>query len=153
MAKFDDDYKKHQDDCLTEFNNRRRNDTRLKKMNHVCDEHRSNLSRLIYIEIKKHEDKLKYQIKAVLTEIKLSEGMRKFLEAIIKNVDKYLELNVEHQIMAFEETWIECFGAEDRKEEEYERDEISDDLYSIFKMESRTMENKSTIYEFILHDG
>ena len=147
MAKFDVDYNKHQDDCLTEFNNRCRNDTRLKKMNRVCDEHRSNLSRLIYIERKNHEGKLKYQIKAVLTEIKLSESMKKFQEAIIKNVDKYLELNVEHQRKAFEKAWTECFGAEDREEEENERDEIFGDLYSIFKMESRTMENMSTIYE------
>ena len=147
MTKFDDDYNMHQDDCLTEFTNKCRNDTRLKKMNHICDEQKSNLSRLIYIERKNHEDKLKYHIKAVLTEIKLSESMKMFQEAIIKNVDKYLEINVEDQKIAFEETWIECFGTDDRKEEDFERDEIFDDLYSIFKMELRTMENKPAIYE------
>ena len=158
MTKFDEVYNRHQDDCLAEFTDKCRNDTRLKKMTHICDEHKSNLSRLIYIERKNHEDKLKFQIRAVLTEIKLSESMKKFQEVIIKNVDKYLEYNVENQKMAFEETWVECFGAEDRKEEDFERDANFDDLYSIFKMESKTMEKSSAIYElfrnmnFIMND-
>ena len=134
MTKFDEVYNRHQDGCLGEFTDKCRNDTRLKKMTHICDEHKSNLSRLIYIERKNHEDKLKFQIRAVLTEIKLSESMKKFQEVIIKNVDKYLEYNVEDQKMAFEETWVECFGAEDQKEEDVERDENFDDLYSIFKI-------------------
>ena len=151
MAKFDEYYNRHPDDCLTEFDNECRVNRRLEKMNHICDEQRRNLSRLIYIERKNHEDKIKYHIRAVLTEIKLSESMNKFQEAIIKNVDRYLELHVEDQKKAFEETWVESFGAEDRKEEIFERDETLEDLYSIFQMESRTMENKSTIYRLFRH--
>ena len=147
MAKFDEDYNKHQDDCLTVFDDKCREDPRLKKMNHICDNQRNNLSRLIYIEKKNHENKIKYHIRAVLTEIKLSESMEKFQETIIKNFDIYLTLDVESQKKAFEVTWIECFGADDEREAEFERDETFEDLYSIFKMESIAMENKSTIYE------
>ena len=158
MVQFDEEYNKHQNECLIEFSNKCSSDTRLKKLNHICDEHKTNLSRLIYIERKNHEDKLKFHIKAVLTEIKLSESMKKFQEAIIRNVDNYLELSVENQKLAFEKTWAECFGDDDPREEETERDENFNNLYSIFKMESRSMENRSTIYElfrkfnFILDD-
>ena len=42
---------------------------------------------------------------------------------------------------------MECFGAEDSKEEESERDRDFENLYSIFKMESKMMENKQIIFE------
>ena len=84
---------------------------------------------------------------AVLTDIKLSESMKKFQEAIVKNVDRYLVLNFEDKKMTFNEMWLECFGAEDPREGEIERDENFDNLYSIFKMELRTMESRSAMYE------
>ena len=90
MLKFDEVYNKYQDNCLTEFTNKCRNDTQLKKMSHICDEQKSNLSRLIYIGRKMYEDKLKFHIKAVLTEIKLTESMKKFQKLIINKVDKFL---------------------------------------------------------------
>ena len=147
MIKFDEVYNKYQDECLNQFNTKCQNHTLLRLMSHLCDERKFNLSRLIYIERKSHEDKLKFQIRTVLTEIKLSECMKMFQEAIIKNVDNFLELNIEEQKMAFEKIWAQCFGDDDPKEEINERDDNFNDLYSIFKMELRSFENRSAVYQ------
>ena len=148
MLKFDETYSIHHSGCLIEFNNLCRNDQLLKRMNHVCEEMRSNLARLIYIERKNYKDRLKYQIKAVLTEIKLSENMGRFQDKISTNIDNYLDKSKEEQTEAFEEIWKECFG-DNEGEEENERDDDLDDLYTIFKMESKTMENKGTIIDLL----
>ena len=149
MLKFDEVFKTNQEQCLIEFNQICNNYELLKRMPHICEEMRSNLARLIYIERKSYKDILKFQIKAVLTEIKLSENMGKFQERINQNIDVYLDKNEEEQTEAFEEIWEDCFGDNGRKEEENERDEDFDNLYTIFKMESKTMENKRTIHELI----
>ena len=147
MIKFDDVFNQYQDRCFAGFDAKCQTDPLLKKMSYVCNEPRLNLSRLVYMERKIYEDRLKFEIKAVLTEIKLSESMKKFQEIIIENVDKYLDFNVEELKIPFEETWEECFGCDDQKEEEIERDENFNDLYSMFRMESKTMENCSAIFE------
>ena len=147
MEKFDLIFNQFQDNCLTGFDNKCKTEPLLRKMNHICGESRSNLCRLIYMERKSYEDRLKFQIKAVLTEINLSKSMKKFQEMIVENVDKYLCLDVEDLKIAFGETWMECFGNDDQKEEETEHNESFNDLYAIFKMESNTMENSSTIFE------
>ena len=147
MKKFDEVFKGFQDDCLAEFETRCHNDSLLRIMNHICFETKSNLSRLIYIKRKIYEDKFKFQIKAVLTEIKMSEGMKKFQEKIIKNVDNYLEWTVSEQKYIFGKIWKECFEDDDQNDKETERDEIFYNLYSIFKIESKTMEIQSKIYE------
>ena len=148
MFKFDETYSIHHNGCLIEFKNLCQNDQLLKRMNHVCEEMRSNLARLIYIERKNYKDRLKYQIKAVLTEIKLSENMGRFQDTISTNIDNYLDKSKEEQTEAFEEIWKECFG-DNEGEEENERDDDLDDLYTIFKMESKTMENKGTIIDLL----
>ena len=147
MVRFDEVFERYQNRCLTEFETRCQGDSLLKKMNHICSESNSNLSRLIYMERKVYEDKLKFQIKAVLTEIKLSESMKKFQELIVNNVDKYLSLEVEEQKIPFEDTWCKCFDCDDQKEEEIERDETFNNLFSIFMMESKTMEKRSYVYD------
>ena len=91
----DDKFKEYQDDALKNFTEQCQSDRLLKKMSYMCDEAKSNLNRLIYMEKKIYEDKLKLEIKARLTEIKLKENMKKFQEAIDKNADKYLEFNNE----------------------------------------------------------
>ena len=144
---FDEVFKEYQNICLANFTEKCQSDTRLKKMQHFCEEAKSNLSRLIYVERKIYIDKLKFQIHAVFIEIKLSESMKKFQELIIKNVDNYLELTVDQQKKSFENTWTECFRGDNKREEELERDENFRNMYSIFKMESRTMEKESFIYE------
>ena len=152
MLEFDETFQIHHEECLKEFNSKCQSDNLLKKMNHVCEEMRSNLARLIYIERKNYKDRLKYQIRAVLTEIKLTERMKKFQQKISKNIDKYLDKSEEEQTEAFEEIWGNCFGDNERDGEEDERDEEDEDfdnLYTIFKMETKTMENKGTIHDLL----
>ena len=149
MLKFDEVFEGYYERCLTEFNQICQTDVSLKKTTHICEEMKSNLARLIYIERKKYKDILKLQINAVLTEIKLSENMGKFQERISQNIDVYLDKNIEEQTEVFEEIWEECFGDNEGKEDENERDEDIDNLYTIFKMESKTMENKQTIHDLI----
>ena len=147
MNKFDQVFKKHQDHCHTEFSDKCQYDSRLKKMQHLCTEAKSNLSRLIYVERKIYSDKLKFQIHAVFTEFKLSESMKKFQELIINNIDDYLGLTVNEQKEVFDKVWMECFWGDDKNEDEIEREENFRDLYSIFRMESKTIEKEATIYD------
>ena len=70
---------------------------------------KSNLHRLIYMEKKIYEDKLKLQLKSRLTELKLKESMMKFQEDIEKNADKYFELTIEEQRREFNKIWENCF--------------------------------------------
>ena len=148
MTKFDKEFDTHQTNCIIEFNKQCRENPQLKKMDLLCKESKTNLSRLIYIERKFYEDEIKIHIKAVLTEIKLSESMKKFQDAIILNVDHYLSLTVEQQEIEFNAIWLECFGCVDKREEANERDEIFDDLYSTFKMDSNTMDIQSNVYDW-----
>ena len=73
--------------------------------------------------------------------------MKQFQEMIVKNVDRYLALEVKELKIHFEETWSKCFCGDDLNEEEIERDEIFNNLFSIFMMESKTMEKSSIVYE------
>ena len=150
-GELDDKFEEYQEEVLKDFAEQCQADPLLKKMSYMCDEAKSNLSRLIYIEKKTYEDKIKFEIKARLKEIKLTERMTKFQEAIEKNADRYLELRIEEQKKEFEIIWLSCFGNDIKEEEETDFDEIFDDLYSVFRMESKTMENKSTIYTLFRH--
>ena len=95
MIKFDNIFELHQESCISAFNCRCASDYLLKKMNFLCEESKSNLSRLIYMERKIYQDKIKFQIKAVLTKIKLRESRRRFQELIDQEVNNYLELGNE----------------------------------------------------------
>ena len=118
MLKFDEVFNMHQEQSLVEFINICHKNELLNKMTHVCEEMRSNLARLIYIARKSYKDRLKYQIKTVLTEINLSENIQRFQEKNSHNIDIYLDLNDIEQKEAFEEIWEECFGDNGRREEE-----------------------------------
>ena len=142
----DDKFKEYQDDALKDFAEQCQSDRLLKKMDYMCDEAKLNLNRLIFMEKKIYQDKLKLEIKARLTEIKLTDNMEKFQEAIDKNADKYLELNIEEQEIEFEKVWVNCFHSDSYEEEQAELEEKFDNLYSVFRMESRMMENKQIIY-------
>ena len=139
-------FETYQEEALTIFAAQCQHDSLLKRMNYMCDEAKSNLSRLIYMEKKIYEDKLKFQLKTRLTEIKLKESMMKFQEDIEKNADKYFELTIEEQKREFNKVWRNCFRDNKYEEEEDELNQKFDDLYSLFRMESKTMENKQTIY-------
>ena len=147
MSRFDKVFNPYAEPCLIAFNDKCQRDPLLRKMAHISEDMRINLSRLIYIEKKKYQDKLKFQIKAVLTHIKQGEREAKFRETISKDVDRYLDLNVEEQTGVFESIWVDCFEDDGRKEQEIERNEDFENLYTIFKMESKTMENKQNIFE------
>ena len=68
--------------------------------------------------------------------------------AITDKIDKYLDLNGEEQKEAFEKIWLECFGDDEREEEEIERAEDFDNLYTIFKMETKTMEIIQIVFDY-----
>eukprot|EP00800_Vazella_pourtalesii_P011681 TRINITY_DN2812_c0_g1_i2.p1 TRINITY_DN2812_c0_g1~~TRINITY_DN2812_c0_g1_i2.p1 ORF type:complete len:936 (+),score=128.55 TRINITY_DN2812_c0_g1_i2:76-2808(+) len=146
MIKFDETFEKYHDNCYCEFEKICQKDKALKNMTHTCDGARWNLTRLLYIEKKHYRDKLQSKIKVVWTDINLSELMGKFQKAIDISIDKYLDCNHEELRIAFEEIWLGCFG-DDLEEEEIERNEDFDNLYSIFKMESKTMENREEVFE------
>ena len=141
----DEIFETYQEEVLTIFAAQCQHDSLLKRMNYMCDEAKSNLHRLIYMEKKIYEDKIKFQLKSRLTEIKLKESMTKFQEDIEKNADKYFELTIEEQKREFNKVWRNCFR-DNKNEEEDELYQKFDDLYSLFRMESKTMENKQTIY-------
>ena len=152
MFKFDNIFLPHQRDCDKAFTEHCETNMLLKKNGRLCKEFRDNLSRLIYIEKKVYEDKLKFQIKAVSVEILLSDGMKKFQDAITKNVDDYLQLIDFQRREAFDKIWTECFGGDGKEEEVAERFETFENLYSLFRMESNTVENKHTVYGWFRSD-
>ena len=149
MYKFDDVFNLYQDRCLTDFDNKCQSDSLLRKMNHICAEAKLNLSRLIYMERKVYEDKFKFHIKAVLAEIEDSESTKNFHEKMDKNVNKYLSLNAQDQKRAFENIWMECSKSDNPRDNDIDQEEIFENLYSIFRMESKCMQNGSKIYELI----
>ena len=152
MLRFHDLFQQHREDCLAEYKSRCQNDMLLKAKEVLCGEHELNLTRLIYMEKKIHEDKIKFQITAIQIEKKLSESMKKFQEAINKNVDSYLELSIENQTLAFEKTWAICFADEYVNEQKAELNESFENLYSLFKIECKAMENKKDIKERFIYE-
>ena len=143
---FDQIFTKHRDVCLKNFSDHCKSKAKLMKVPHICEEHKSNLTRLIYIEGKTHSDKLKYQIDSLLTENKIAESIKNFQEEIVKNVDNYLEKTVAEQKALFENTWMKCFRDDNKEEDEKERNESFRILYSNFRMESISMESETSIF-------
>ena len=149
MLKFDVTFIPHQNDCNRSFREQCETIFLLKKNNRLCEESKSNLSRLIYIEKKIYENTLKFQIKAVSVELLLSDRMKKFQDAITRNVDDYLQLDDTQQREAFEKIWTTCFAGNDTMEEHDELFEIFDSLYSIFRMESNSLVSWGSMYLFL----
>ena len=79
--------------------------------------------------------------------------MEKFQEEISENVDHYVDLNDEEQREVFDELWIKCFSNSEKEEEEIERNEEFENLYMIFRMESKTIENKLQIFKLLRHSN
>ena len=153
MLKFDEVFGTYQNLCVKEFINICQNDSLLRKMEHICIETTSNLKRLIYVVRKQYEDKILLEFKSVLTEIELSDSMKQFQLTMDKRMDIYWTLNCSEIAKAFEEIWKESFGVEDDQDEYREREENFSNLYSIFKMEYKSMENKAIISKwFRNHD-
>ena len=89
----------------------------------LCEEHELNLTSFIYMEKKIFEDKVKFQIMAIQIEKKLSESMKKFQEAIIRNVDSYLSLSIKDQKLAFEHTGLNVLLVKTRTNKKLKRDQ------------------------------
>ena len=142
----DEVFNEYQERALTDFTKKCLSDPLLKRMEYMCDESKSNLNRLIYMEKKIYEDKLKDAIKAKLIEIKHKESMMMFQQDIEKNSDAYIELPIERQKEEFEKIWVGCFRNENKGEEDAEYDEKFENLYSVFMVESKTMEKKQVVY-------
>ena len=107
MMKFDEVFIHYQDICLEEYGRTCQNEPLLKAMDHICVDSKVNMRKLLYMVRKEYEDNFKFQIKSVLTEIKLSESMKRFQEIVIGNVDRYLELKAEGRMKRFSlERWI-----------------------------------------------
>ena len=138
---------KYKNICFTKFSEHCSSDTKLMKVPHICEEHKSNLNRLMYVEGKIHTEKLKFQIQSILTENKIAESMKNFQEQIAENVDSYLTKTVKEQIASFEGTWMKCFRGDDKEESVKERDENFRILYSNFRMESINMDSEPSIFK------
>ena len=93
MLKFDEGFDTHQTDCIKEYDKQCQEDQQLRKMDILRNNSKTNLSRLIYRERQYYEDEIKFQIKSIFTEIKLSESMKKFQDVIVSKVDHYLTLD------------------------------------------------------------
>ena len=142
----DEVFNQYQERALTDFTKKCLSDPLLKRMEYMCDESKSNLNRLIYMEKKIYEDKLKAAIKARLTEIQHSESTKELQEHIERNVDIYIDIPIEVQQCQFEEVWTKCFK-EKKDEEDTETEDKFEDLYSVFRIESKAMEKKQVIYD------
>ena len=147
MFLFDEYFREYRIQCFDDFTKKCENDKLLMRMGDICNEMKLNLKRIIYIERKKYEDKLKPHIKNVLKEIKLADKKGRFQTAINDNVDSCLVLNDTERAEAFNEIWAECFTNDESEEEEGERNDDFNNLYTIFKMESKIMDNKQSILE------
>ena len=147
MSYFDEKFNQYKKQCLDDFDTKCRRCKLLNKMVDVSDEMRRNLIRIFGIERKFYEEKLKHHIKASLNEIKLADNKGVIFNQINENVDQCLHLDDENQRKEFEKIWAELFEDNERKEEEEDRIEDFNNLYTIFKLESKTMENKHLIFE------
>ena len=145
LEQFEEFFQPYKNTCLHAYKERCQTDTLLKSMNNICKEYELNLNRLMHMQYIIYEDKIKFLISAVKFEKKIHESMKKFREAIVSDVDSYLELSSRQQISYFEQTWAKCFADEGSIKEEIERNETFERLYSLFKMELRTVENKTEI--------
>ena len=145
MCDFDKVFESYKDSCIGEFSKECQDNQLFRRMEHICSEKKSNTQRLIIVERKTYRDHIQLHIKSVLTEIYLSESMKKFQLAIEQNVEIYCSFNNKEIKDAFENIWKQTFGIEDDDEENREFEEVFSNLYSIFRMEYNSMENMKEI--------
>ena len=147
VQKFEEVFSIYQTKCLDDYNEMRQSDPLLQRMAHLCDEMKHNLQRLLFFEKNKYVNRLKFHIKARLTELKLSERMGSFQTEIMKNLDYYLDKSGEQLQTAFEKIWVRFFEDDDKQEKLQERNDDFFTLHAIFKLESITMESSQTTFK------
>ena len=149
----DEVFNQYREKALTDFSEKCHADPLLTRMEYMHDDSKLNMNRLILMEKKLYEDQLKVKIRARLTEIKHSENMLKLQQDIEANADTYFELSIDKQHSLFEDVWTKCFENENKEEEDAKYGEKLENLYSVFIIESKTMEKKQAIYTRFRNSG
>ena len=150
MNKFDEVYQEHREECYTNFNLFCSKNNLITDTNKVCDVMRSNLEKLLDIERNYYRDEIQNKIRACWYDQNISDLRVKLITAINKNIDINLDLNEKQLRNEYDKIWSEWSIQDLKEEEENERNKDFDDLYTLFKMESKMMENKQVIFELLV---
>ena len=108
---------------------------------------KSYLEKLLDIERNYYRDEIQHKIRACWYDQNLSQLKATLQNAINENIDINLDLNEEQLKEEYEKIWTEWSSQDLKEEEKNERNKLFDDLYTLFKMESKMMENKHAIFE------
>ena len=147
MKRFDDVYQEYQEACYTDFSRFCSRENLITDTNYICEDMKSNLEKLLDIERNPYRDEIQNIIRACWYDQNISDLKVTLIEAINKNIDINLDLNEEQLRKEYERIWSEWSSQDLKEEEENERNKDFDDLYTLFKMESKMMENKHFIFE------
>ena len=151
MDKFGEVYQEHQEECYIDFNCFCNKNNLITETNYVCDVMRSNLEKLLDIERNYYKDEIQNKIRACWYDQNISDLRVKLITAINKNIDINLDLNEKQLRNEYDKIWSEWSIQDLKEEEENERNKDFDDLYTLFKMESKMMENKHVIFELFVN--
>ena len=150
MNEFDEVYQEQREECLKDFNrfciqkNLIRNEL-------CCEDMRSNLEKLLDIERNYYKGEIQNKIRACWYDQNISDLRDKLIAAINENIDINLDHDEEQLRKEYERIWSEWSIQDLKEEEENERNKDFDDLYTLFKMESKMMENKHVIFELFVN--
>ena len=151
MKLFDEVYDTYRDACYTDFNRFCHFENLVTETNYICVCMKSNLEKLLDIERNYYKDEIQKFIRACWYDQNISDLRATLIEAINKNIDINLDLDEGQLIQEYETIWLEWSNQDLKEEEENERNKDFDDLYTLFKMESKMVENKQVIFELFDH--
>ena len=146
MVFFDNKYEMYKEKCLTEYKMVCEGGI-FKGMNYICEDMKSYLRKLLDIERNYYRDEIQHKVRACWYDQNLSHLKDTLKKEINKNIDINLDLNTEQLKEEYEKIWSEWSRQDLKEEEENERNKLFDDLYILFKMESKMMENKHIVFE------
>ena len=115
--------------------------------NFICEDMKSQLNKLLDIERNYYRNEIQHKIRACWYDQNLSHLKDTLMKVIKENIDNNLDLDDEQLRDEYEKIWSEWLSQDLKEEEENERNKEFDDLYMLFKMESKMMENKHTIFQ------
>ena len=147
MKIFDQTYKEYKEACLTEYRAICVRKKLVTETNYICESMKSYLDKLLDIERNYYRDEIQHKIRACWYDQNLSHLKATLQNAINENIDINLDLNEEQLKEEYEKIWTEWSFQDLKEEEKNERNKLFDDLYTLFKMESKMMENKHAIFE------
>ena len=108
---------------------------------------KSQLNKLLDIERNYYRNEIQHKIRACWYDQNLSHLKDTLMKVIKENIDNNLDLDDEQLRDEYEKIWSEWLSQDLKEEEENERNKEFDDLYMLFKMKSKMMENKHTIFQ------